>query len=256
MATMAGPRALARGDDGFFLTMAFVMAGTIFGAFSMHLAMGRSSFDAPPVVHGHAIVFMGWVVIYVAQNWFATRGPIALHRKLGWLACAWLILMIVMGTAVTIFDVRRAHTPPIFQPLHFLVFDPLSIIGAAALFFAGVSLRRQTDWHRRLNYCGMAMLTGPAFGRLLPMPLLIPWAYHAALLCTFVFPVVGIIADQRRDGRVHPAWIWGLGAMLMTELLTDLITYSPIGLSLYQAVASGSMGESVAPLAFGMPPMR
>lgn len=250
MATLPGNRLGTRGNDGFFLTMAFVMAGTIFvGFFQAHLR-GMSTFNSPLIVHAHAIVFMGWVVIYLTQNWLATRGPLALHRQLGWVAAGWLILMIVVGAAVTIFDIRRGHTPPIFQPLHFLVFDPMTIIGATALIYAGIALRRQTDWHRRLNYCGMAMLTGPAFGRMLPMPLLIPWAYHAALLCTFIWPLVGVIADQRRDGRIHPAWAWGLGGMLVTEALTDIISFSPIGLALYKLVVAGSIGETIAPLAF------
>ena len=30
-------------------------------------------------------------------------------------------------------------------------------------------MRRRTDWHRRLMFCGMAILTGPGLGRLLPM---------------------------------------------------------------------------------------
>jgi hypothetical protein len=254
MATLAMPRPAAQGDDGFFLTMAFVMAGTIVAGFGLQLAAGRSSFGAPAIGHVHAVVFMGWMVIYLLQSWFATKGPIALHRRLGWLATAWLALMIVMGIAVTVFDLRRAHTPFVFQPLHFLVFDPMTVIGAAGLIWAGVSQRRHTDWHRRLNYSGMALLTGPAWGRLLPMPLLVPWAYQAAFLGTLLFWAVAAVADWRRDGRVHPALWWGLGAMLGTELVTDLVTYSPVGLALYQLVTAGSPGAAVPPLAFPPPP--
>jgi len=254
MATLAMPRAGTADDDRFFLTMAFVMAAIVATGFSLHLAAGRSSFAAPPIVHAHAIVFMGWVVIYVLQNWFATRGPIALHRRLGRLALVWLAMMLVLGTAVTVFDVRRGHTPFIFQPLHFLVFDPMTLVGAIGLISAGVALRHRTDWHRRLNYSAMALLTGPAFGRMLPMPLLIPWAYHAALASTLTLPLVGMIADARRSGRVHPAWWYALGGIAATEVVTDLIAFSPIGLALYGWVTAGSPGAAIAPLAFGAPP--
>lgn len=251
MATLAeASRRGGRTDDGFFLTMAFVIAVFVFTSFLQFHLRGLSSFDAPLVVHAHAVIFMGWIVIYLLQNWFATRGPISLHRRLGWLALGWLALMIFAGTEVTIYDVRTGRTPFFFLPLHFLVFDPLMVIGAAGLIVAGVAQRRRTDWHRRLNYCGTALLTMPAFGRLLPMPLLIPWSYHVAFLCSLVLPLIGIIADLRRDGRIHPAWLWGMGGMVATELAIELITYSPIGLALYQTMTAGSPGAAIAPLAF------
>lgn len=255
MATAAILPTDTRSDDRFFLTMAFVMAATIFAGFSFQLMMGRSSFLEPPLVHAHAIVFMGWVVIYVLQNWFATIGPLRLHRVLGWIALGWMIAMFVLGTAVTVVMVRQGRAPFFFQPLHFLVFDPLTILGFAGLVIAGVSLRKRTDWHRRLNYSGMTMLTGPAFGRLLPVPFLVPYAYHATLLATLIFPVIGIIADIRRDGRVHPAWWWGLGGMLAAELVTDAITFSPIGTALYDWVTAGSPGAAMPPLAFPPSPL-
>lgn len=257
MATLAPPqqpqpqsRPGASSDDGFFMTMAIVIAATIVIGFGQFAARGLSSFGAPAIVHAHAIIFMGWVVIYLAQNRFATRGPIALHRRLGWLACGWLVLMLVVGTAVTARMVRLGTVPIVFQPLHFLVFDPLSLLTAMALVGAAIALRRRTDWHRRLQLCAMAVLTGPAFGRLLPMPLLIPWAYHAAFAATLIWPVIGMVRDWRTEGRVHPAYGWGLGGMMAMEVVIDAVAFGPLGLALYQAVTAGSPGAAVPPLAF------
>ncbi|OYY91577.1 MAG: hypothetical protein B7Y45_02590 [Sphingomonas sp. 28-66-16] len=230
--------------------MAFVMAGIIVAGFGLNLAMGRSSFARPLLVHAHAVVFMGWVVLYVLQNWFATQGPMALHRRLGWVAIGWLGAMIYLGTAVTVALVQAGRAPFFFQPLHFLVFDPGTLLGATGLILAGITVRRHTGWHRRLNYCGMSILIGPGFGRLLPMPFLIPWAYQLTFLCVLMLPIIGIIADWRRDGRVHPAWWWGLGAIIADDLLIDLVTFSPLGLAIYQAVTAGTPGAAMAPLAF------
>ncbi|OYY65524.1 MAG: hypothetical protein B7Y49_06245 [Sphingomonas sp. 28-62-11] len=235
--------------------MAFVMAGLLIAGFSLNIVMGRSSFERPIIVHAHAIIFMGWMVIYVLQNWLATKGPLALHRRLGWLALGWLALMLYFGTAVTVMNVQAGTVPFFFQPLHFLVFDPMSLIGCIALIGAGVSMRADTGWHRRLNYCGMALLVGPGVGRLLPMPLLIPYAYQSAFAVVLLLPVIGIVADWWRDGRVHPAWWWGLGGMIATEVVTEAIAFSPMGLSLYQAVTAGTPGAAIAPLAFPPSPL-
>jgi hypothetical protein len=99
----------------------------------------------------------------------------------------------------------------------------------------------------------MSLLLGPAFGRLLPLPLLQPWAWEAAFAATLLFPAAGIWADIRRNGRIHPAWNWGVGTMLASFVLIEAITYSPVGLSLYRNVTAGSPGASVAPLEFGQP---
>jgi hypothetical protein len=250
VATVAGPIEIVKSDDRFFLVMAFVMAAVVFAGFSFSLAMGRSSFSSPPIVHAHALVFMGWVVLSVSQNMLAARGSIALHRRLGWVAAGWVVAMVVLGTLVTIRLVRIGHAPFFFTPVQFLVLDPVVVLTFAGLTAAAIVLRRATRWHRRLHYCGMALLVGPALGRLLPMPLLIPYAYEVDVLAVLIFPLIGIIADLRRSGRVHPAWWWGVGAIVGSTVLIELITFSAAGAALYAMVVAGSPGAAVAGYAF------
>jgi hypothetical protein len=255
MATIAeGLPESGRRDDRFFLTSAFVMTAVIVAGFSVQLAMGRSSFSSPPLVHAHAIVFMGWVAIFLTQNILATSGRTALHRRLGWLAAAWMIPMLVLGCAVTVAIVQRGGVPFFFRPLQFLVFDPVTLFTFAGLTVAAILLRRQTDWHRRLHFCGMTLLLGPGFGRLLPMPFLAPWAWEVIVAACLLFPAAGMVADLRRDGRVHPAWRWGVAAIIGSVLLTEAITYSPVGTSIYRAVVAGSPAAAVGPLDFPPPP--
>jgi len=249
-----GVRPIAGRDDGFFLGGAVAMAVVIAAGFSVQLAMGRSTFAAPLLVHAHAVVFMGWVVLNLLQNIFVATGRMALHRRLGWLATGWIVAMLVLGCMVTVALARRGGVPFFFRPLQFLVFDPLSLFAFAGLTTAAILLRRRTDWHRRLHFCAMSLLIGPGFGRLLPMPLLAPWAWEATLAACAVFPIVGVVWDRRRSGAAHPAWGWGLGAMAGCLLLTEAITYSPAGAVLYRAVTAGSPGAAVAPLAFSAPP--
>lgn len=241
-------------DEGFFLGGAIAMAVIIVAGFSTQLAMGRSTFAAPLLVHAHAVVFMGWVAIYVLQNAFVATGHMALHRRLGWLATGWVAAMLVLGYLVTVAMVRRGQVPFFFRPLQFLVFDPLSLLAFAGLTAAAILLRRRTDWHRRLHFCGMSLLLGPAFGRLLPLPLLAPWAWEATLAACLAFPLVGMVRDLRRNGRAHPAWIWGVAVMIGTLVLIEAITYGPAGPGIYRAVTAGSPGADVPPLQFAPPP--
>ena len=256
MATLARPRlAPDVGDERFFLRGAIIMTLLIIAGFSLQLAMGRSSFASPLRVHLHAFLFMGWVAIYLLQNIFVATGRMQLHRKLGWIAAFWMIAMVVMGCVVTAAMVRAGHVPFFFTPLQFLIFDPMTVFTFAGLTGAAIVNRHRTEWHRRLHFCGMSLLLGPAFGRLLPLPLLQPWAYEATFIAILFFPLAGMLADVRRSGAIHPAWKWGVGVIFASFLLTEAITFSPLGTAIYDRVTAGSPGASLPPLAFGTPPV-
>ena len=243
------------GDESFFVRGAIAMALLVVVGFSTQLAMGRSSFASPPLVHAHAIVFMGWITLYVTQNVLVSRGLIDVHRKLGWIGAGWIVAMVALAFAVTIAMVRRGQVPFFFTPLQFLVFDPMTVLTFAGLTVAAIVMRRRTEWHRRLHFCGTALLMGPAFGRLLPLPLLTPYAFEATFAALMLFPLAGVIADVRRSGRVHPAWGYGIAAMIGSTLLTEAISTSPVGLAIYRGVTAGSPGANVPPLAFPPPPV-
>ena len=242
------------GSERFFLGAAIAMTLVIVAGFSTQFAAGRSTFYSPPLVHAHAIIFMGWVAIYLAQNFLVATNRMAIHRRLGWLAAGWLVPMIVLGFAVTVAMVRRGQVPFFFQPLHFLLFDPVSLLTFAGLTVAAIVMRHRTEWHRRLHLCGMATLIGPGFGRLLPMPLLQPWSWETSFAAAMMFPIAGVIADLRRSGTVHPAWRWGIATMLGAFLLIEGLTYSGAGLSLYRVITADSPGAAVPPLEFAAPP--
>jgi len=166
----------------FYFKLAVMMAGLIIVGFSVHLTLGRSTFAAPLTVHLHAVVFMGWVGLYVLQNWLVATGRVAVHRRFGWIAVPWMVAMLWLGYATTVGMVQRGVVPFFFLPQHFLIADPMMLLCFAGLTAAALALRRRTDWHRRLHLCAMAILLGPAFGRLIPMPFLTPFAFEIAPL--------------------------------------------------------------------------
>ena len=255
MATLTQDRFVeATGDERLFLRGAIVMALIIVAGFSFQLAMGRSTFASPIRVHIHAVLFMGWVTIFLVQNILVSAARIDLHRKLGWLAVGWMVAMVISGFVVTVAMVRNGVTPFFFRPVHFLIFDPVQVMTFAGLTIAAVALRRRTDWHRRLHFAGMALLLGPAFGRLMPMPLLPPFAWEWTFVATLIVLGIFIVIDSRRRGAVHPAWRWGIAAFLGMFVVIQALTYSPVGLAIYDSVVAGTPGAGVDPLAFPPPP--
>lgn len=172
--------------------------------------MGISSFKAPVAVHVRAILFMGWVLLFVAQVLLGATGSLALHRKLGWLAVGWPLAMVIVGTLSTIWIAQKAAVSFFFLPAQFVLMNPLSMILFVALLIGAAVKRRDREWHPRLFICGMAAIMGPSFGRLLPAPLFMYSMLTAAFIGMIAFPVAGIVRDKLRYGRVHPAWWFGL----------------------------------------------
>jgi hypothetical protein len=244
-----------RGEARFFFIMACVQTALIVAGFSLNIVMARSSFALPLVYHFHGVVMMTGLALYIAQTSLVFGGAVHLHRRLGWLAAAWVPLMVASGFVITRHALQATGGPPMFDQNHFLISNPLHLAGFAGLVAWAVGVRRNTGWHRRLMFCGFAMILGPGVGRLLPTPLFIPYAWYAvAVLPPLIFMAVGALADRRRYGRVHPAFWCGMGTMLGLQLAADLIAYSPLGYRFTEWFVAGTPGGARGMEAF-FPPM-
>lgn len=254
MATIPNLRADA-GEARFFFIMACLMAATNVAGFGLNAAAGRSSFDAPLLVHFHAVMMMSWMAIYVAQTWLVSTDNLQWHRKLGRLALLVLVLVAISAVLVTLNSLRNRGGPPFFDQNHFLFSNLMHLAVVVAMVCTAVRIRARTDWHRRLMMVAFAMLTGPGVGRLLPMPLLVPYAWWiGSIAVPMVWPVIGMIADKRRYGAVHPAWLVGMGAFLVIQIAADLLSYSDWGIAVTQALLEGTPGAERGMAAF-FPPM-
>lgn len=241
-----------RSEERFFLMMAIMMSAIIVAGFALNLALGRSTFAVPAIYHVHAFVFFGWVVIYLAQNALIASGNRTMHRRLGWLAALWVPGMLVLGVTIIVISLRRTGGPFFFDQNEFLFSNPLLLVCFSGLVAAAIVLRRKTDWHRRLMLVSYSILTGPGLGRLLPMPLMIPNAWRIMMVITMIFPVIGMIADKRRHGRIHRAWLWGIAAVFLTQVLADAIAYSQWGIALTRDLLAATPG-AMRPMAAFLP---
>lgn len=237
----------------FFRMMAWVMSIIIVTGFSVNLAMGRSSFDVPIAYHIHAGIFMGWIALYLAQHMSIAAGNRALHISLGRLAYVWIPAMVIAGSALLIVVARSNGGPFFFNASEFLISNITLLWTFGGLAWWALHARRHTGWHRRLMLCSMAMLTGPGLGRLIPMPLLIPYAWTAVIALTWIFPLIGMVHDKRRNGQVHPAYWWGLGIYVAVFIVSMLRAYSPAGYAITDWVIAGTPGAE-RPMAPFLPP--
>jgi hypothetical protein len=203
------------------------MAATIVAGFGTNVLIGRSSFASPLVYHLHALAFFGWVAIYLAQSGLAAAGNVRLHRRLGWLAAGWLPVMVAMSLWLNVHALReRGGTPP-RPPSDFLFANATLLLAAVGLVLAGIASRRRTDWHRRLMFCALALLSSSAIGRMTPPPLNAATGGWLIIALLLLFPASGMACDLRRDGRVHPAWWLGVSVIVGSKFAGTLLAFSP-----------------------------
>jgi hypothetical protein len=240
-------------DVKFFTIMAFVMSLVIIAGFSLQVAAGRSSFEVPWPYHVHAVIFMAWIGLFLAQHLTIYSGNHAVHIQLGRLAYVFLPTMVIAGSLIMITVARRTGGPFFFAVNEFLISNLALLLCFGGLAWAALKVRRYSGWHRRLMLCAMAILVGPGFGRLLPLPLMIPYAWIITTCLTWVFPVIGMIADRRRSGRVHPAYWWGLGAYVTTFAVSMALAYTTLGYAFTEWVVAGTPGAE-RPMEAFLPP--
>lgn len=212
----------------FFFSMAAAILLIVLCGFGSQLVTGRAWFtDFPWQVHVHVAVFSSWIILYVVQNWVIVRGEATwLHRCLGWLGAGIAALMVPLGIAGTMAAIARGSINGVFPLGFFLALDVLHMLGFGALTLAGILLRNDSPWHKRLMLCGTVLLTAPALSRLfglLHLKNLTPLAVIATLLALVLS---GIVFDRIVWRRVHPAYWWGLGTISLVE-----ISIVPVGFS-------------------------
>jgi hypothetical protein len=242
MATAAAPRRAPIEGTRFFLIMATAMSLVIVAGFTLHLIAGRSSFDAPLVVHFHGVVFMAWIGLYFGQHVSIASGHVALHRQLGKLTYGFIPAMVVAGTLVMVHSAQSRGGPFFFAINEFVISNAMGLYCFGGLALWALRVRRHQGWHRRLMLVAMSILTGPGFGRLLPAPLMIPYAWPAFIALTWVFPIIGMVADWRREGRVHPAYWWGMAINVGVFAVSMLLAYSPLGYAFTEWLVAGTPG--------------
>lgn len=232
-----GQRPIQAVGRRFYLVMSLAMAAVFVAGFSQTVPGDFAPTPGLPLLlHVHGAVFTLWVLLFVAQPALVAQGSLKLHRKIGMAGAGLAAAMVLMGLAATWFSIRNDRVPPFFPPGIFLVMNGLGILVFGGLVAAGVALRKQSEWHKRLMLCATVSILGPGFGRFLPMASMGPVAPLVMFAAIDSFAFAGPIADLIQRRRIHPAYYWGVGAILVAELVTGPLAFTPPATALLQAI--------------------
>jgi hypothetical protein len=143
--------------------------------------------------------------------------------------------MIPLGLTLAIESARAGHAPPGLAPLEFLIIPVFDMLVFAPLVAAAVYYRRQAEMHKRLMLIATVSLLGAALARVTGTPgaggpLVFFGVADLLLLC-------GVLYDRRVRGIVHPAYKWGGGLVVGSQVVRMALLKSALWLTIAEAIA-------------------
>jgi len=224
----------------FWQKMAFGISLFIVFGFVQFAARGFVDFAKVPVwIHLHGIVMLSWLALTVSQPSLIQRGNVTLHRKLGWLGVALAAGVCAFGSAAGILSLKTQHVPPFFTPPYFLALTQIGIAVFAGMIVAAVLNRRRTDWHQRLMLGATILIMEPALGRVLPMPLIMPWGEWLVMVIQLGVLALVMRHDRRTIGVLHPATLAVAVVIVLSHLVVELLAITPDWIAFAGRVAGG-----------------
>ena len=211
-------------DRRFFTGMAVAAMLVVFAGFApsyyLKSVVARPTVSGmqtlSPLLHVHGLVFTAWIILFLIQTRLIAARRVALHRRLGVAGVLLAAVMVALGSAAAIDAARRGATPPGGPPpLVFMIIPFADMVIFSTLVGAGIWFRARGDIHKRLMLTSTISLLTAAIARLPGVIPLGPLAYFAL---TDLFVVAGLVYDRITRGRVHPAFWWGGGLLLASQI--------------------------------------
>jgi hypothetical protein len=200
----------------YFTGMAILMiAVSIAGFFPaiVHPVGRRAFLTLLAAVHG--IVFLAWLLLFLAQSLLAATGRVQWHRRLGLTSVVLLALIIPLSFETTAAMVRRGfdlsgdqhagYPPPRGLDVYTAsIFNFGSLLTFAMLAITAICYRRRSEIHKRLMLFANITLMGPSVTHLIghispleltPSEVLIPFT---------LFLLAGVARDCVVAKRIRP----------------------------------------------------
>ena len=223
----------------FYLIMALLMAAVFLAGFSQTVPGDLAAPGFPLLLGVHGAVFTSWVILFIAQPSLVVAGDVKRHMQLGLIGAGLAAAMVVMGISATVFSIAHNRVPSFFPKGVFLVMNGLGILVFGGLVAAAIAMRGRPEWHKRLMLCATASILGPGLGRFLPMDSFGAIAPLVLFGVNDLILLAGPVADLAVRRRIHPAYYWAVGAVVIMQIVIGPLAFAPPTQALVHAIQGG-----------------
>ena len=205
------------------------------------LQLAPGTFDGPPLVHLHAVLFSAWPLYFLVQTLLAARGQLARHRAWGLLGVSLATAMVMVGTFVAndVLVMRLADGYGDGARAFHIV--SMSMMALFALFVAAALVcASRPEVHKRLMVLATITILPPAVARLFfavsvgigpglrpsgGPPRTVEGVLMSAIVAD-LFILAAIVYDVRTRGRPHPVYVIGGAIVLAVQILRGPLSTS------------------------------
>jgi hypothetical protein len=240
-ATPAATRAMNGAYDRlFYSSLAITLALIVFIGFAPTYYL-RTFNDAPvtisgktvlsPLAHVHGALFTAWVVLFVVQTALIASHRTKVHQRLGIAGAVLAAVMVAIGLSTAVASAAAGGAPPGAEPLAFLAIPFFDMVLFPIFVGAALWHRRKKETHKRLMVLAYLSIITAALARLPGVIALGPPGFFGL---TFLLLLLCIVYDFASRRRVHGAYIWGGGLLVVSVPLRVMISGTDTWMTLAQ----------------------
>jgi FtsH-binding integral membrane protein len=150
----------------FWLSLACLAVGIGGFAPTYWLQVPAGTFTGAPLMHIHAIVFTGWLLLLVGQNWRIAQGRLDHHKAWGLVGISLATAMLVIGWLTAIVGLEERLAGGFGDKSRaFLIVPLFSVTTFFAFVVAAIANIRRPEWHKRFIFVGTAIALMAAVAR-------------------------------------------------------------------------------------------
>lgn len=186
----------------FYIAISLALIATVFRGFwpSYFGPLLSGGVSRPWIVHLHGAVFVGWMMLLLAQVSLVASGRVRMHRRVGNVGMAYGALVLAIGLVVSfaapVLHIRAGEWT-IDRAAGFLLLPLVDMVLFAGFFGAAVAYRRRPEIHKRLILAATVALAFAAVARMSfqsPVMFLLVWL--SPMFAAMLF-------DVFTRGRIH-----------------------------------------------------
>jgi hypothetical protein len=198
----------------------------------------RGAAKAPIVLHVHGVIFIGWMLLLIAQTVFAARGDLRTHRALGTFGIGYGTVVWLMGLLVSfVAPVINVHsgrwTVPEAAAFFPIPFGDMVLFGG--YFLAAVRTRSRPELHKRYMVMATISVAFAAAFRLQALGVAIP----LAIVIWYAPLAIAMLYDYKSKRHVHPIYLAGAAVMAFALLRLPFGTsavWQGVGVPLFESL--------------------
>jgi hypothetical protein len=200
---VAPARGISGSRPSFFLAAHVVLLVVVLLGLSPSFFLRSAFHHVTPLsalLYAHGAVLTVWFLITVVQGWLIRAQELRLHRRLGYVAAGYAVIVIVFGTLANLRLISEIDSPDDGENI--VVWGNFfTLVMFAAFVSLAIVFRKKPEVHKRLILLASMSIVGPALAR---------------------FPRWPIFAGGLEAGRTYA--IAGLLIMFALLLMYDVVT--------------------------------